>query len=429
MHNLFLGTAKRMMEIWIDLSLLTRADLERIQSKVDATNVPSNYGRMPYKIATSFSGFTAEQWKTWVTVFSPFALFGHLPSRHYKCWLNFVKACKLLSKPMIRISEVGTAHSLLIKFCRDVEELYGKERITPNMHMHSHLADCILDYGPVYSFWLFSFERYNGILGNYHTNNRSVELQIMRKFVRDQSIRDFQFPDEFQPHFNDITDHLSHTDRKPDTLVMDNKLCLDILKLSECRVDITNELWFSLNGYDFGSPHVIDSFDNDKLPYIYEVYKIFLPDIPLSSIPLMYDKYASVAFAGERYGSSFSRLNRVAYIVAKWAGRYDGSVNLEALNHRPGMIEYFIRQCISYRGNLYPFCFAYVRWFQYHPEQFHCGNDGVMPEIWCANLFESLGASSFIPVQRLGKKFVAGYEKVKEENVLFAMPLEERVLI
>ncbi|CAB3980413.1 Hypothetical predicted protein [Paramuricea clavata] len=116
MHNLFLGTAKRMMEIWIDLSLLTRADLERIQSKVDTTNVPSNFGRMPYKIATSFSGFTAEQWKTWVTVFSPFALFGHLPSRHYKCWLNFVKACKLLSKPMIQISEVGTAHSLLIKF-------------------------------------------------------------------------------------------------------------------------------------------------------------------------------------------------------------------------------------------------------------------------------------------------------------------------
>ena len=99
MHNLFLGSSKRMMEIWIDLSLLTRADLEHIQSKVDATNVPSNFGRIPYKIAKSFSGFTAEQWKTWVMVFS--ALFGHLPSHHYKCWLNFVKACKLLSKPMI----------------------------------------------------------------------------------------------------------------------------------------------------------------------------------------------------------------------------------------------------------------------------------------------------------------------------------------
>ena len=56
--------------------------------------------------------------------------------------------------------------------------------------MHSHLADCILDYGPVYSFWLFSFERYNGILGGYSTNNKSVELQLIRKFLRDQLLRD-----------------------------------------------------------------------------------------------------------------------------------------------------------------------------------------------------------------------------------------------
>ena len=36
MHNLFLGTAKRMMEIWLNLSILTQADLENMQVKVDA---------------------------------------------------------------------------------------------------------------------------------------------------------------------------------------------------------------------------------------------------------------------------------------------------------------------------------------------------------------------------------------------------------
>jgi hypothetical protein len=51
--------------------------------------------------------------------------------------------------------------------------------------MHTHLVDCVLDYGPVYS---FTFEQYNGILGNYSTNNKSIELQIMRKFLRDQNL-------------------------------------------------------------------------------------------------------------------------------------------------------------------------------------------------------------------------------------------------
>ena len=41
-----------------------------------------------------------------------------------------------------------------------------------NMHLHLHLAECIVDYGPVYAFWCFAFERMNGVLGSYHTNNQ-----------------------------------------------------------------------------------------------------------------------------------------------------------------------------------------------------------------------------------------------------------------
>ena len=62
----------------------------------------------------------------------------------------------------------------LTRFCVMFEALCGKEKCTPNMHHHGHLKDCILDYGPVFSFWCFSFERYNGIMGDYHTNNVNI---------------------------------------------------------------------------------------------------------------------------------------------------------------------------------------------------------------------------------------------------------------
>ena len=248
MHNLFLGTAKRLMETWLELSLLTRTKLEEVQKKVDASRVPSNMGRLPLKIEKFFSGFTAEQWKNWVTVFSPFALFGHLPTAHYKSWLNFVKACKLLSQPTIKISDVGAAHSLLVRFCRDVENFYGKERVTPNMHMHTHLADCVLDYGPVYSFWLFSFERFNGILGNFSTNNKSVELQIMRKFLRDQCLRNLEFPNECAEQFSDLTDQLQQCQRSESQL-LDIKSYINLFQLCNGAIDVRNELWFTLAGY------------------------------------------------------------------------------------------------------------------------------------------------------------------------------------
>ena len=54
-------------------------------------------------------------------------------------------------------------------------------QVTPNMHLHSHLVNCMLDYGLVNNFWLFSFERFNGVLGDFKTNQRAVELQLMRK--------------------------------------------------------------------------------------------------------------------------------------------------------------------------------------------------------------------------------------------------------
>lgn len=67
----------------------------------------------------------------------------------------------------------------LLQFCRRVQRIYGGDVITPNMHMHCHLKSVLFDYGSVYSFWLFSYERYNGILEHQPSSNRCIEAQFM----------------------------------------------------------------------------------------------------------------------------------------------------------------------------------------------------------------------------------------------------------
>ena len=96
-------------------------------------------------------------------------------------------ASKLLSKQSPTENDILIADKFLLLFCRRFETIYGEEAVTPNMHMHGHLAECILEYGPMSSFWLFSFERYNGILGDQPTNNRSIEVQVMNRFIQDNS--------------------------------------------------------------------------------------------------------------------------------------------------------------------------------------------------------------------------------------------------
>lgn len=74
----------------------------------------------------------------------------------------------MFCRRVITKEQLEEADSLIMQYCVKYVEIYGKECCTPNLHLHGYLANCIRDYGPVYAFWLFSFERLNGVLGSYH---------------------------------------------------------------------------------------------------------------------------------------------------------------------------------------------------------------------------------------------------------------------
>ena len=198
MHNLLLGTAKHMLSIWIDEKLISKSALIKIASvaaKICA-KVRSN-GRLPLKIESNFAGFTADQWKNWITIYSSICLKDQLPSEHLQCWLLYVRACSILLSTAVTKEHVATADAYLTQFCKVFLRLYGGKHCTINMHLHLHLNDCILDYGPVYIFWCFSFERFNGILRSYYTNKHNIETQFMKKFLQHQASMLLQLPQEF----------------------------------------------------------------------------------------------------------------------------------------------------------------------------------------------------------------------------------------
>ena len=198
MHNLLLGTAKHMLSVWKDLDLITNVHLKNIQEKVDNFITPDDIGRIPSKIASGFSSFTADQWRNWTIIFSLYALRDILPHRHYNCWQLFVKACYLLCRRTITLQQLQQADDLVMEFCAAFELLYGKNYCSINLHLHGHLAECVRDYGPVYAFWLFAFERLNGVLGSFHTNCRDISLQLMRRFLDTNEFGIHNWPSDFK---------------------------------------------------------------------------------------------------------------------------------------------------------------------------------------------------------------------------------------
>ena len=190
MHNLFLGTAKRIVKkVWIERILILSHQFEDIQGKINAFKTPLDVGCIPRKIETGFAGFTADQFKNWTVLFSIPCLKDVLNDDDLECWRHFVLACRVLCQHSLTTTEIDLADVLLLRFCQRVELMYGKTVITPNMHMHCHYKQMLLDYGPVYSFWCFGYERYNGILGAQPTNNKNIEAQLMKRLLLDNFIK------------------------------------------------------------------------------------------------------------------------------------------------------------------------------------------------------------------------------------------------
>ena len=152
MHNLFLGTGKHTFKVWLEKDLLTSEGLVEVDARLNKFCVPNNIGRLPTNIASGYSGYTANQWSNWITLYSPIVLKGILPNEHLRCWLLYVRACSIMNAYTLKKQDLIAADHMLLQFCYLFQELYGSERCTPNMHLHLHLKQCLLDYGPSHHF-------------------------------------------------------------------------------------------------------------------------------------------------------------------------------------------------------------------------------------------------------------------------------------
>ena len=77
----------------------------------------------------------------------------------------------------------------------------------PNIHLHLYLKKCLKDYGPVHGFWCYPCERYNGLISGLHTNGQNVEVQLMKKLLRQRDIQVFDLPQQAEGLWN-RGDHL-----------------------------------------------------------------------------------------------------------------------------------------------------------------------------------------------------------------------------
>ena len=70
----------------------------------------------------------------------------------FKVLADICLACQYLCTPVLSKTDILKADLLFVEFGERFECLYGKQAVTPNMHLHCHLKECVIDCGPVHSF-------------------------------------------------------------------------------------------------------------------------------------------------------------------------------------------------------------------------------------------------------------------------------------
>ncbi|OAD66238.1 hypothetical protein PHYBLDRAFT_152562 [Phycomyces blakesleeanus NRRL 1555(-)] len=84
MHNIFLGTLKRMLGWWIEEKKMSKANLITMQKTAETMVIPGKYTALTKKIGKGFLYMKTDERKSWVLVYSPVLLKGVLLPNMFK---------------------------------------------------------------------------------------------------------------------------------------------------------------------------------------------------------------------------------------------------------------------------------------------------------------------------------------------------------
>ena len=157
------------------------------------------------------------------------------------------------------------------------------------MHIHCHLKENLLDYGPIHSYWCFGFKRYNGILGNIATNNRSVELQLMWKLNISHTLNSTLLTADGNKSFQQLIASMKH---QTEEVTESMPTHLEYYKMDSTLPLHSND-WGNISALKIPSSHKERSLDNDDLDALLHVYKVMFPSaiIYLSSLSRTINMY------------------------------------------------------------------------------------------------------------------------------------------
>lgn len=162
--------------------------LKRVQRIINSLHLPSDCGSLAENCLSDLTTLKGAELRILFFAVVPALMREELVSdgvlRHIV--LTYVRALRIVDSPTISHPEIDEADGLLKSFVELFVGRYGREAATANMHMLSHIARVLRDFGPINQTSALPLERSMRDTIDANTNGKNIPTQLMRAWIGKQ---------------------------------------------------------------------------------------------------------------------------------------------------------------------------------------------------------------------------------------------------
>lgn len=205
--------AKQLAFFWLDSSKHKCAfyiglKIKDVDRRIQLIKLPKTIKRNPRSIVER-NTWKANEWRSYLLYYSIGIFYKILPTNILRHYGKFISALWTFLGDCINPIDIDKMDQQLIEFVKFYQVAYGKKHMTYNLHTLLHLAQCVRDLGPLWSYSNFPFENNNGKLEGFVKSPKGVIQQILNKYTWNRYLG--------QPHFSQYVNEYKKKIYQPTT--------------------------------------------------------------------------------------------------------------------------------------------------------------------------------------------------------------------
>lgn len=186
MHCVCLGVVPNMIQFWSSASnrkqrfSISKEKQLVLNKRLLSLKPPREFSRRPRSLSECSK---ANEWRALLLFTLPMCLENLLPKTYIDHFRLLSYSIFTILKTKITSAELEECENRLIRFVSLYQQYYGEINMTMNVHLLTHIVQCIKHSGPLWAQSAFAYESFNAVLLNYVNGTTDVLSQITTKYT------------------------------------------------------------------------------------------------------------------------------------------------------------------------------------------------------------------------------------------------------